>query len=133
MHRLGWVFLVAAGGCMASPRDVVEIRNGEDWADLQGRPIMAHDGGISRFEEGFTWYGSSYEGNPTGRYGPEAASMNRGFNVYHSSDLRAWTCKGVALAVPASGWGSIGTSHRPPISPPTLATHSNWAHSRYTH
>jgi len=92
--------------------DKAIIRNNTDWFDTEGRPIEAHDGGISRFGKKFYWYGSSYAGNPRGLYGEKNKDKNNGFNVYSSYDLMNWKYEGVALEVPKSGWGAIGSSHR---------------------
>jgi len=88
------------------------IRNNTDWLDTDGNPIMAHDGGISRFGNKFCWYGTSYAGNPGGLYGTQHADKNNGFNLYTSTDLVNWHYEGVVLKVPQSGWGAIGISHR---------------------
>ena len=74
------------------PSQTTSIVNGTDWVDVEGRPILAHDGGITRVTDTFYWYGSSYAGNPTGRYGISwNGTMNtklwNGIQVYSSKDL----------------------------------------------
>lgn len=86
------------------------IRNGTDWFDTQGQPIVAHDGGMTRVGQTFYWYGTSYEGNPKGRFGLLAPFA--GFNVYRSTDLVNWTNCGQALSRPERGWLTICSSHR---------------------
>jgi hypothetical protein len=86
------------------------IRNGTDWLDTQGRPIVAHDGGITRVGDAYYWYGTSYEGNPTGKFGLLAPFA--GFNVYRSSDLVHWEYRGQALSRPPRGWLTVCSSHR---------------------
>ena len=86
------------------------IRNGTDWVDTDGRAIVAHDGGISQFGDAFYWYGTSYEGNPTGRFGLGAPFG--GFNVYRSANLQEWTFLGKALERPERGWLTLCSSHR---------------------
>ncbi|MAE66260.1 MAG: hypothetical protein CMJ18_18470 [Phycisphaeraceae bacterium] len=88
------------------------IRNGEDWIDVDGHPIEAHDGGVSRFDGIWHWYGTSYVNTPGGEYGAKAARLNPGINVYTSSDLARWKHAGIALAYPESGWGAEGTIGR---------------------
>jgi len=105
------------GGCVSNSslrarRSEALIRNNTDWLDTDGNPIIAHDGGISRFADKFYWYGTSYAGNPTGLYGARFPDKNNGFNLYTSADLVNWKYEGVVLQVPESGWGAIGTSHR---------------------
>ena len=46
----------------------VSIINGTDWVDVGGRPIMAHEGDLARFNRVFYWYGSSYANNPKGKF-----------------------------------------------------------------
>jgi beta-xylosidase len=108
---------MAVCGCIhnssaGARRSRAVIRNNTDWLDTEGNPIMAHDGGISRFRNKFYWYGTSYAGNPRGLYGTQHADKNNGFNLYTSTDLVNWHYEGVVLEVPQSGWGAIGTSHR---------------------
>jgi hypothetical protein len=112
-----WAGSMGISGCVSSPslsarRSQAVIRNNTDWLDTDGNPIIAHDGGISRFANKFYWYGTSYAGNPTGLYGSKFGDKNNGFNLYTSADLVNWKYEGVVLDVPESGWGAIGTSHR---------------------
>ena len=83
------------------------------WQDSEGNHIFAHEGGISRFSDTYYWYGTSYNGNPSGAYGKAGHKVANGFRVYISRDLLNWTPAGVCLAVPTTGWGSTGTLHRP--------------------
>jgi hypothetical protein len=76
---------------------------------------MAHDGGISRFANKFYWYGTSYKGNPKGRWGLRGSKLQNGFNVYGSRNLVDWKYEGVCLEFPRTGWLSTGTSHRPNV------------------
>ncbi len=94
------------------------ILNNTDWKDSDGNPIIAHDGGISRFDGTWYWYGSDYSGNPTGIYGTRAfqEKLTKGVNVYSSEDLVNWTYGGVALEAPQElegieGEGSIHRAH----------------------
>ncbi len=95
---------------MASPMPAV--MNGTDWYDTEGRRIMAHDGGISRFNGVFYWYGTSYAGNPEGKYWMGAGPLWNGVQVYRSTDLANWTYRGVALPRRENGWGELGNSGR---------------------
>ena len=88
------------------------IINGTDWVDVDGRPIMAHEGEIARFNGAFYWYGSSYENNPQGRYTMDAGPVWNGVQVYRSTDLVNWTYKGVCLPRPESGFGKLGATGR---------------------
>lgn len=85
------------------------------WTDDQGRFIVAHDGGISRFGGAWYWYGSDYSGNARGMYGTAGRALANGFRVYRSTDLKHWRDEGVCLPVPAEGFGSAGTLHRPNV------------------
>ena len=91
------------------------ILNGTDWKDTAGQPISAHEGFIGRFDGAFYWYGTSYKGNETGKFGPEGAPLQNSFNVYCSTDLVDWEYLGEALKFPKTGFGSEGTSHRPGV------------------
>ena len=89
------------------------IINGTDWFDTEGRPIRAHDGHINRVQDTFYWYGSSYAGNPSGKFGTAAGfGVWNGIQVYCSKDLVNWTYQGVALPRPKKGWGVVGTAGR---------------------
>ena len=88
------------------------IRNGVDRRDTQGNLIAAHDGGISRFNGVFYWYGSSYAGNPQGKYDVADGPVWNGVQVYRSTDLSTWTYEGVALPRPKKGWGMLGATGR---------------------
>jgi hypothetical protein len=94
------------------------VLNNTDWKDSDNQPIFAHDGGISRFDKTYYWYGSNYSGNPGGAYGSSAYSnqLNNGINVYSSKDLVIWEYEGVALEEPAklnslAGKGSVHRAH----------------------
>jgi len=87
------------------------IINESDWQDTQGKPILAHDGHITRVKDTFYWYGSSYAGNPEGRYGTAAGyAVWNGIQVYSSKNLVDWTYQGVALPRPKKGWGAVGSA-----------------------
>jgi beta-xylosidase len=88
------------------------IINNTDWFDVEGRPIMAHEGDIARFNGFFYWYGSSYENNPTGKFDIADGPVWNGVQVYRSTDLKNWTYKGVALPRPENGWGELGATGR---------------------
>jgi len=89
------------------------IINGTDWLDTEGRPILAHDGHITRVKDSFYWYGSSYAGNPKGKYGTAAGfAVWNGIQVYSSQDLVNWKHEGVALPRPKKGWGVVGSVGR---------------------
>ena len=86
---------------------------------MDGKPILAQDGGISLFNGKFYWYGCNYSGNPSGRYGTDAFDnkLNNGTNVYSSVDMVNWKYEGIALESPEKlknikGKGSI---HRPHV------------------
>lgn len=91
------------------------IAAGPPWTDTSGQFLAAHDGGISRFGNVWYWYGSDYSGNPKGEYGRPAHKLANGFRVYSSRDLETWKAEGVCLEVPAAGFGSEGTLHRPNV------------------
>jgi len=110
--------IVTLGACTSRPAtDLVEqrrsahIRNHTDWRDVDGRPIFAHDGGITRVGDKFYWYGTSYASNPQGLYGTPESPWD-GFTVYSSADLVNWKYEGMALTRPEWGWGSIYGAHR---------------------
>ena len=91
------------------------IKNHTTWQDLGGNPIWAHDGGLSRFGDRFYWYGTSYEGNPTGQYGMAKPRLWNGVQLYSSDNLVVWASEGVVLPRPEKGWGNLGTSGRPHV------------------
>ena len=91
------------------------IKNHAMWQDLGGNPIWAHDGGLSRFGDRFYWYGTSYEGNPTGQYGMAKPQLWNGVQLYSSDNLVTWASEGVVLPRPEKGWGNLGTSGRPHV------------------
>ncbi|MHC4913237.1 MAG: family 43 glycosylhydrolase [Planctomycetota bacterium] len=94
-------------------KDSKPIVNGTDWFDVDGRPILAHDGHITRVKDTFYWYGSSYAGNPKGKFGTAAGyAVWNGIQVYSSKDLVNWAYKGEALARPKKGWGAVGSVGR---------------------
>lgn len=94
-------------------KDSKPIVNGTDWLDVDGRPILAHDGHITRVKDTFYWYGSSYAGNPKGKFGTAAGyAVWTGIQVYSSRDLVTWTYQGVALPRPEKGWGAVGSVGR---------------------
>ncbi len=88
------------------------IINNSDWFDVEGRPIMAHEGDIARFNGYFYWYGSSYENNPTGKFDIADGPVWNGVQVYRSTDLKNWTFMGVCLPRPENGWGELGATGR---------------------
>ncbi len=95
------------------PSQTTSIINGTDWLDMEGRPIQAHDGHITRVKDTFYWYGSSYAGNPKGIYGTAGGfAVWNGIQVYSSEDLVKWTYRGVALPRPKKGWGVVGSVGR---------------------
>jgi maltose/maltodextrin transport system substrate-binding protein len=96
-------------------RKLSVIQNHTTWLSLDGNPIRAHDGHLSRFGDRFYWYGISYEGNPTGQYGMARPRLWNGVQVYSSDNLVTWTSEGVALPRPEKGWGNLGTSGRPHV------------------
>ena len=105
--------ILGASGVKTSARPGVSIANNTDWLDLHGRPVLAHDGHITRVQDTFYWYGSSYAGNPKGKYGTAAGfAVWNGIQAYSSQDLVAWKYEGVALPRPAKGWGAVGSVGR---------------------
>jgi hypothetical protein len=88
------------------------VVNGTDWSDVEGRPIMAHEGDIARFNGVFYWYGSSYANNPKGKFRVTDGPVWNGVQVYSSTDLVNWTYKGVCLPRPVDGWGKLGATGR---------------------
>jgi len=93
-----------------APKPIV---NGTDWLDVDGRPILAHDGHVTRVKDTFYWYGSSYAGNPGGKYGTVGGyAVWNGIQVYSSKDLVNWKHEGVALPRPEKGWGVVGSVGR---------------------
>ncbi|MFT7034052.1 MAG: beta-xylosidase [Cyclobacteriaceae bacterium] len=88
------------------------IINGTDWFDVEGRPIMAHEGDIAVFDGVYYWYGSSYENNPTGKYDIADGAVWNGVQVYRSTDLKNWSYLGVALPRLENGWGELGATGR---------------------
>ena len=105
-----------ATSTMMAPAKILShatIVNNTDWLDTDGRRIQAHDGHITRVQDTFYWYGSSYAGNPTGKYGTAAGyAVWNGIQVYSSNDLVAWKYEGVALPRPQKGWGAVGSVGR---------------------
>jgi hypothetical protein len=95
------------------------ILNNTDWKDTDNNPILAHDGGISRFNNIYYWYGSNYSNNIDGMYGVNAFNhkVAHGVNVYSSSDLIQWKYEGVALESPdkLKGINGEGSIHRPHV------------------
>jgi beta-xylosidase len=88
------------------------VANGTDWVDVDGRPIMAHEGDLARFDGVFYWYGSSYANNPKGKFDIADGPVWNGVQVYRSDDLVNWTYKGVCLPRPEQGWGKLGATGR---------------------
>ena len=84
----------------------------DTWVDVDGHRISAHDGGISRFNGTFYWYGTSYVNNPKGLCGSQGRKLANGIRVYTSTDLRHWKSEGVCLQVPKTGPCSTGSIHR---------------------
>lgn len=101
--------LALAGGASAQK----PVVNGTDWKDTSGQPISAHEGFIGCFDGAFYWYGTSYKGNSTGKFGPEGAALQNPFHVYRSTNLVDWEFLGECLKFRNTGFGSGGTSHRP--------------------
>ena len=93
-------------------RSVASITNGTDWVDTEGRPIMAHEGDLARFDGVFYWYGSSYANNPKGKFGIAVGPVWNGVLVYRSTDLKNWEYRGVCLRRPENGWGELGSTGR---------------------
>lgn len=119
MRRMTLALLfLASGSCASLPKPDLagklisaQIRNHTDWLDVNGRPIAAHDGGITRLSEKFYWYGSSYASNPKALGGTPETPWD-GFSVYSSRDLVHWTFEGMALTKPAWGWCAIYSGAR---------------------
>jgi len=95
------------------------IINNTDWKDSDNNPILAHDGGISRFNNIYYWYGCNYSNNPDGKYGVNAfnCKVNHGTNVYSSTDLINWKYEGIAMESPEKlkGLSGKGSIHRPHV------------------
>ena len=91
------------------------VRHETDWLDASGKPISAHEGGITRFGDTFYWYGTSYDGNPRGAYGRDGHTLQNGFHVYSSRDLATWRYEGVCLDFKAARNTIVGTAHRPNV------------------
>jgi beta-galactosidase len=60
---------------------------GKVWADVEGKVINAHGGGIIFFEGRYYWFGEK-----------RGRSASQGVNVYSSADLSNWKLEGLALA-----------------------------------
>ena len=88
------------------------VVNGTDWLDTEGRPIMAHEGDLARFDGVFYWYGSSYAGNPSGKFDISDGPVWNGVQVYRSTDLKNWEYRGVCLPRPENGFGKLGATGR---------------------
>jgi hypothetical protein len=112
---VGTIRAVNELAAVLSDRKQSFIENHSTWYDTDGNPIRAHDGHLARFGDRFYWYGTSYEGNPTGQYGAARPRLWNGVRVYSSDNLVTWTSEGVALARPEKGWGNLGTSGRPHV------------------
>ncbi|HIG27345.1 MAG TPA: hypothetical protein EYQ50_05925 [Verrucomicrobiales bacterium] len=115
MSAICWTQLASADppfGKLAKDSSQTSIINGTDWVDVEGRPIMAHEGDIARFNGVFYWYGSSYENNPQGKFRMPAGPVWNGVQVYSSTDLKNWTYKGVCLPRPENGFGKLGATGR---------------------
>lgn len=106
---------IPATGLAETPREQAVIVNHKTWTDTDGNPILAHDGGITRFGDTFYWYGTSYAGNPQGRFGMMAPKLWNGVLVYSSTNLVDWTYRGLAVKRPDKGFGNLGTSGRPHV------------------
>ena len=115
----GWLAAFARAAPPQKPgapdRNESFIENHTTWYDTDGKPIRAHDGHLARFGDRFYWYGTSYEGNPTGQYGMARPRLWNGVQVYSSDNLVTWKNEGVALARPEKGWGNLGTCGRPHV------------------
>lgn len=46
---------IPATGLAETPREQAVIVNHKTWTDTDGNPILAHDGGITRFGDTFYW------------------------------------------------------------------------------
>jgi hypothetical protein len=116
MLRLFALSVFCLGSCISHNDSVVSaqtsIVNGTDWFDVEGRPIMAHEGDIARFNGVFYWYGSSYANNPKGKFDIADGPVWNGVQVYSSTDLKNWTYKGVCLPRPKDGFGELGATGR---------------------
>lgn len=88
------------------------IVKGTDWLDTEGRPILAHEGDLARFDGVFYWYGSSYAGNPSGKFDISDGPVWNGVQVYRSTDLKNWEYRGVCLPRPENGFGKLGATGR---------------------
>ncbi len=107
--------LMAPAFAPSLQREVPVIKNGTDWVDTEGRLISAHDGGMLRVGDTFYWYGTSYDGNPSGNFGIRAGEVWNGVQVYSSKDLVNWKFQGVGLSRPKRGWMTTGTCGRPHV------------------
>jgi beta-xylosidase len=107
------IFLV---GCVSNANvrqsSSATIVNDTDWKDAAGKIIAAHEGDIARFSGLFYWYGSSYAGNPKGKFDVSDGPVWNGVQVYSSTDLKNWTYKGVCLPRPENGFGELGATGR---------------------
>ena len=85
MPKFSLLWLAAEASCFAS------FRSGEIWLDTDGNPIDAHGGGFLLDGGVYYWYGSARNGMSP------PCCLDRGVNLYTSTDLYSWTHRGLVL------------------------------------
>lgn len=77
----------------------MEHRNGACWLDVEGKPIQAHGGMITRFGDTWYWYGENKDAENCTRDGAPLSRVDViGVSCYTSPDLLHWTHQGVVLS-----------------------------------
>lgn len=89
--------------------------NSSGWNDTDGNHISCHEGGVTRFGDTFYWYGTSYKGNPGGKWGKGGHTLQNGFTVYSSKDLVHWKSYGACIDFNLPENTIRGTAHRPNV------------------
>jgi len=85
MPKISLLWLAAEASCFAA------FRSGEIWLDTDGNPIDAHGGGFLLDGGVYYWYGSARNGMSP------PCCLDRGVNLYTSTDLYSWTHRGLVL------------------------------------
>lgn len=96
IRLLGTIWAACSLLCACGPQKTSATEGNEIvpkgiWSDTDSNYINAHGGGVLPYEGKYYWFG---EHRPAKGFTNEV-----GVSCYSSTDLRHWTCEGVALAV----------------------------------
>jgi beta-xylosidase len=86
MTRLSLCVCAALLLCGSSVRAAGEFRPGEVWADVDGKPIQAHSGGMLVRDGVYYWFGE------------DRTTRKTGVSCYSSRDLNHWKHEGVVFS-----------------------------------